>query len=66
MHRNKPPAQLGKWAKDEVEGGKSTFGTASVAGKTISLTCLRDLPGVAKRFKKYLKSFGLNKAFMQL
>ncbi len=56
MHRTKPPAQLGKEAKDSGEGGKFTFGTAAVQGKTISLTCLRDLPGLAKRFKKYLKS----------
>jgi ribosomal protein S20 len=56
MHRNKPPAQLGKEAKDSAEGGKFTFGTASVEGKEIRLTCLRELPGMAKRFKKFLKS----------
>jgi hypothetical protein len=56
MHRNKPPAMLGKEAKDEGEGGKFTFGTAQVQGKEIRLTCLRELPGLAKRFKKYLKT----------
>lgn len=56
MHRNKPATQLGKDAKDAAEGGKYAFGTATVTGKTINLTCLRELPGLAKRFKKYLKT----------
>jgi len=56
MHRTKAPAMLGKDAKESGEGGKFSFGTAKVEGKVLQLTCQRELPGMAKRLKKYLKS----------
>ena len=56
MHRNKPPATIGKEAKESGDGSKFAFGTAEVVGKECRLTCLKELPGLAKRFKKYLKT----------
>ena len=56
MDRKKAPAVVGKDAKEGGEGGKFAFGTATVAQKTITLTCQRELPGLAKRLKRYLKS----------
>ncbi|QYK41127.1 MAG: hypothetical protein KF887_17365 [Paracoccaceae bacterium] len=56
MHRTKPPATIGKEAKEEGEGPKFTFGTAEVSGKLITLTVLREMPGLAKKFKRFLKS----------
>lgn len=55
MHRTKPPAQIGKEAKSEGDGSKFAFGLAEVEGKEIRLTCERQMPGLAKRFKKFLK-----------
>lgn len=55
MHRTKSPAVIGKEAKDEGEG-KYTFGTASVSGKLMTLTVERDLPQLAKKFKRFLKA----------
>ncbi len=56
MDRRKSPEVVGKDAKDGGEGGKFAFGTAKVSAKIITLTCQRELPGLAKRLKKYLKS----------
>ncbi len=56
MHRKKAATIVGKDAKEGGEGGKFAFGTATVSGKVITLTCLRELPGLAKRLKKHLKS----------
>ena len=56
LHKTRSPDVLGKEAKAGAEGGKVTFGTATVAGKVMTLSCLRELPGVAKKLKKYLKS----------
>jgi hypothetical protein len=56
MHRKKAATIVGKDAREGGEGGKFAFGTATVSGKVITLTCLRELPGLAKRMKKHLKS----------
>lgn len=55
MDKLKPAAVVGRDVKDNAEG-KYAFGTATVAGKVITLTCLRQMPGLAKQLKKYLKS----------
>ncbi len=62
LHRTKPPKTLGKEAKEEGEGNKHAFGTASVDGRVLVLTLDRELPAIAKKLKKYLKSqkVGLN------
>ncbi|QDY70783.1 hypothetical protein [Qingshengfaniella alkalisoli] len=56
LHRKKTPTVLGKAARSEGDGPKFTFGTASLKGKLLSLTCERDIPSLAKKVKKYLKS----------
>lgn len=56
MHRTKSPESLGKDAKAGADGGKVAFGTAVVEAKVLTLTCLREMPGAAKKLKKYLKS----------
>jgi hypothetical protein len=56
MHKTKAPEVVGREAKTGADGGKFTFGPATVEGKVLTLTCLRDLPGAAKKLKKYLRS----------
>ncbi len=56
LHRAKPAKTVGKDAKDEGEGNKYAFGTAKVEGKVLLLTCDREVPSLAKKLKKYLKS----------
>lgn len=56
MHRKRSAAQLGKVAKQDGVGKKVAFGTAEIDGKCLNLTCERNLPTLAKRIKKYLKS----------
>lgn len=60
LHRTKGPSVLGREAKDEGPGNKHAFGMASVEGKILSLTCEREVPGLAKKLKKYLKSQNVN------
>ncbi len=56
MDRRKPAKVVGKAAKDEGVGGKVAFGTAKVDGKILILTCVRTVPSMAKKLKKYLSS----------
>ena len=55
-HRKKPAAIIGKDAKAEGPGRKYAFGTMALEGKTLKLTCEREVPMLAKTLKKYLKS----------
>lgn len=55
LHRKKKPEIIGREARAESVGTKIAFGTASVSGKVLSLTCERQLPGLAKKLKKLLK-----------
>ncbi|MFT7060660.1 MAG: hypothetical protein ACJASV_003184, partial [Pseudorhodobacter sp.] len=48
LDRVKQPKVLGKAAKEEGDGNKYSFGTAVVDGKVMRLTCLRELPNMAK------------------
>ncbi|WP_068243211.1 hypothetical protein [Tritonibacter horizontis] len=56
----KPAKVVGKAAKDEGVGKKAAFGTVTVEGKLMSLTCDKELPSMAKKLKKYLKSQKVN------
>ncbi|MBC2836523.1 hypothetical protein [Paragemmobacter straminiformis] len=56
LHRLKPPQVLGKEAKEEGQGAKYAFGTGTVEGKLLTLTCERVLPGLAKKMKRCLKA----------
>ena len=56
MDRRKPAKVVGKAAKDEGAGTKAAFGTAAVEGKVLMLTCIKTVPSMAKKLKKYLLS----------
>lgn len=56
MHRKRPGDILGKAAKKEGPGVKVAFGSCSVDGKVLSLSCDKVVPAIAKKIKKYLKS----------
>lgn len=55
MHRKKPAALIAKDAKDEGPSERSAFGMLEVDGKLLILNCQREVPSLAKIFKKYLK-----------
>ncbi|MEM6547915.1 MAG: hypothetical protein AAF713_09245 [Pseudomonadota bacterium] len=63
MDRKKGSEFLGKYARSEGIGGKMTHGTLAVEGKSLLLTCERELPGVAKKLKRWLK---LNRATLNV
>ena len=56
MHKTKSSEVLGKSAKQQGKGSKVTFGEVFVAGSLMQLTCERELPGMAKKLKKWLKA----------
>lgn len=56
MHRTKSPEVLGRTAKAEGAGTKVAFGTCIVVDRVMSMTCFSELPGLAKRVKRFLKS----------
>lgn len=56
MNLKKSPEALGRGAKKEGDSSKNAFGTCVVKGKELQLTCLRVVPGLAKRVKRFLKS----------
>lgn len=56
IHRRKKPDILGKALRKESGQTKIAYGTLSVEGKTMNMTCLRLLPGMSKKLKKYFRS----------
>ncbi|KIN65060.1 hypothetical protein Z946_3958 [Sulfitobacter noctilucicola] len=56
MDRKKPADVLGRDAKKNGESGKVAFGTATVESKLLRLTCEQQVPGIAKKLKKFLKT----------
>lgn len=58
-HRRRKPEFLGKMALTEGAGTKSAFGTYTVLGAELRMTCQRTIPQLARRFKVYLKSLKL-------
>jgi hypothetical protein len=59
-HARKAPELLGKLAMHEGAGTKASFGTFSVDGTEVHLTCFKSIPQLAKKFKKYLKRFKIS------
>jgi hypothetical protein len=55
LHRRKKPDMLGKMARKESDSSKVAFGTMTVDGKCLVLTCERLLPGMEKKLKKMLR-----------
>jgi hypothetical protein len=56
MHRIKQPKTIAKATKADGVGNKVAFGTCQLTGKILSLTCEREVPAMARKLKKYLKS----------
>ncbi|KPD12952.1 hypothetical protein [Phaeobacter sp. 11ANDIMAR09] len=56
LHRQKSPEIIMKQARSEGPGNKVAFGTFTVDGKDLSLTCLKTLPALAKKLRAYLKA----------
>lgn len=56
IHRRKKPEVLGKAVRKEAEQTKVAFGTIVAEGKTVTLTCLRAVPGMSKHLKKFFRS----------
>lgn len=56
MDRKKPPEVVSRAVRKEMDGSKYAFGLASVKGKVISLKCMRELPGMSKKLKKFFKA----------
>ncbi len=55
LHLKKPAEVLMRNAKKAGESSKTSFGTCSVKGKIVSLTCEGDiLPGMARNMKRFL------------
>ncbi len=55
IHRKRQPEMLGKIARKEGEGTKIAYGTFTMKGKQMTLTCERELAGLAKRMKRHMK-----------
>lgn len=56
IDRRKGPGILGKAAKKEGTSPKVAFGTMSVNGKLVELTCERVVPKMAKTLKTYFRT----------
>ena len=55
LHRKRPADVLARAVKKESTSNKIAFGLCAVEKKVMSLTCERELPGLAKKLKKWLK-----------
>lgn len=55
LDRKKKPDVIGRAARAEGEGSKLAFGMGSLKGKVLSLKCERELPGMAKKLKRWLR-----------
>ena len=55
LHRRKKPDILGKTARKESDASKVAYGTMTVDGKCLVLTCERVIPGMGKKLKKMLR-----------
>ncbi|GGH24175.1 Chromosome segregation ATPase [Cribrihabitans marinus] len=56
IDRRKTPEQIMKKARAEGAGKKVAFGTCQVDGKVLELTCTKEVPAMAKKLRKYLKT----------
>jgi hypothetical protein len=55
IDRIKAPEVLSRIAKKEGDGTKVAFGTFELEGKKLTLKVPKELPGLAKKIRKYLK-----------
>lgn len=59
-HKKKPAAMMAKVARNEGAGNKAAFGSFTVEGNILSMKCEREVPKLAKLFKKYLRINKIN------
>lgn len=55
LNRRRRPERLAKDARRESSGTKVAFGSLTVQGKILTVTCDRELPSLARRLAKYLR-----------
>lgn len=55
LHKKRAADALGRAVKKESTTNKIAYGLCAVDGKLMRLTCERELPGLAKKLKKWLK-----------
>lgn len=55
IHRRKKPDNLGKAARKEADQTKVGYGTMTVEGKTLILSCDKSVPSMGKKLKKMLR-----------
>lgn len=59
-HKTKDPEMLGRQAKKDGETAKVAFGTMTVEGKNLNLSCVGDVPtGMARKTRELLKLVGV-------
>jgi hypothetical protein len=56
LHRRKKPKMLGKILRKESGQTKVAYGTVSAEGKTLSMTCVRLVPGMSNKLQKHFRN----------
>lgn len=55
-HKKRPPEMIAKATRRESGQTRVAFGTFVVQGKELVLTCIQELPAIAKKLKKHLRA----------
>jgi hypothetical protein len=55
VHKKRPPEMIAKATRRESGQTKVAFGTFVVQGKELILTCIQELPAIARKLKKHLR-----------
>lgn len=55
VHNKRKPEVIARKTKLESGQSRIAFGTFMVVGKTMVLTCIRELPSIAKKLKKHMR-----------
>lgn len=55
VHRKRKPELIARTTRQDSGQTKVAFGTFVIIGKTMVLTCIKDLPAIAKKLKKHMR-----------
>lgn len=55
-HRKKPPELIARMTRKESGQTKVAYGTFVILGKLMVLTCIKELPAIAKKLKKHMRA----------
>lgn len=55
LDRRRQPERLAKEARRESAGTKVAYGSMTVDGKILTVTCIKELPSLSRRLAKYLR-----------